>query len=307
MPHPQQDLLDRLGIKTFDTDPRLLTRKRLAALFGAKTSGRIILRKLVRSVIWHVHQGIQSDRVEAIESNIRSFFYLWLKPVLSHLAPKDLPKSADPYKALTEELTRLVLDEKLMLYSDFDFTDENFEHRRIGTSLPHVLVFAEKRGWIRLLRRFHKDLGCSVLALGGSPSSLTSEYTWRDIKHRLDKHTPPIDSGPDSLPKIQLIGIVDYDPSGHTIASSFREQLQLVGAPVARMDTIIHPDHYTPQEVAMFAFSLPPHHKTRNQTWMDQTGGIHGNLQGLEAESLPFARVRKLVQILVDQVPPLNP
>ena len=309
MPPPEKDLQDqlrKLGIKPFKDDPRQLTRDEVLSMFSAHSSGRLILRKLVRSVIWHVHQGIQLGDIDLIESNIRGFWYLWLKPILSHLDPGDLSKKADPYKALTQELTNLVMRQKLITYSDFDFTDENFEHRRIGVQRPEVLVFAEKRGWIRLLRRLHKNLSCSTLALGGSPSSLTSEYTSRDIKKSIAIQSAlPPDQEPHQL-SIHLVGIVDYDPSGHTIASAFAAHLQATGLAVASMVTLIKPNLYSPEQLKIFEFPLPTHHRSRNQKWLLQTGGIAGRLFGLEAESLPTRQAQKLLETIVLNLPKID-
>lgn len=296
-----QDHLDKLGIKHFEADPRSLSRADLVGLFGAASSGRIILRKLVRSVIWHVHQGIEAGQIEKLESNIRGFWYLWLKPVISHVKAGDLPKKADPYKAMTEEFTRLVFQEKLMSYRDFDFTDENFEERRIGLERPHVVVFAEKRGWVRLLRRVHKRLSCTTLALGGSPSSLTSEYTARDISKQIEKvveQSSPV--------KLHLIGVVDFDPSGQIIAKAFRGHLEAAGLQVQEMVTLIKPVLYSAEQLEMFKFGLSQKQKSRNERWVEATGGIGGLPFGLEAESLGSRRAQGLVEELVEQFVPLG-
>lgn len=322
MPQDLQARLDKLGIILFEKDPRTLTRDELAGLFGAASSGRIIIRKLVRSLIWHVHQGIGSGELDPIESNIRSFWYSWFKPIHSHMNPDDVSEKANLYQALTEEFTRLVLDEKLMRYTDFDFTDENFENRRIGTKRPHVLVFAEKRGAIRLLRRINRLTGCSTLALGGNPSALTSEYTARDIRKALVKLRPPLISLPPNIdlpdipeppqpapaepPPIHLIGIVDYDPAGHIIADAFRHHLEQTGLQVASVLSIIEPKHYAPDQIAIFKFNLPKRNKSRNKAWMKRTGGIDGQPFGLEVESLPMSKIQSLVIEAVTKIPPLE-
>lgn len=324
MPQDLQLRLNKLGIVPFDKDPRTLTRDELVDLFGAASSGRIIIRKLVRSLIWHVHQGIKAEELPPIESNIRSFWYSWFKPIHSHMDPGDVSAKANLYQALTEEFTRLVFDEKLMRYTDFDFTDENFEHRRIGTKRPHVLVFAEKRGAIRLLRRINQHTGCSTLALGGSPSALTSEYTARDIRKALIKLRPPLLTLPPAinlpdLPSLQppvqieeilpihLIGIVDYDPSGHIIAGAFRHHLEQAGMKIDSMLSIIEPRHYAPDQLNIFKFDLPKRNKSRNKAWMKRTGGINGQPFGLEVESLPMSKTQSLVIEAVTKIPPIEP
>lgn len=157
---------------------------------------------------------------------------------------------------------------KLFRYADFDFTDENWENRRIGTSRPEVLVFAEKAGWIRLL-----------------PSALTSEYTASHITSATKGERP-----------VRLIGIVDYDPAGDIVAHSFQAQLKSAGLTRSTLTTIIHPKHYTSDEIKIFKFPLPKKEKTKLKEWLKKTGGIDGKPYGLESESMPLDRAKALIQ-----------
>ena len=60
---------------------------------------------------------------------------------------------------MSHQFRNLVLEHKLFKYQDFNFTDENWENRRIGTSRPEILVFAEKTGWVRFLHEIHEQWG----------------------------------------------------------------------------------------------------------------------------------------------------
>ena len=171
--------------------------------------------------------------------------------------------------------------------ADFDFTDEGWEQRRLGTTRPDVLVFAEKTGWIRLLRRWHERWGVSILALGGFPSALTSEYTATHLAPLIGEKT------------VQLIGIVDFDPSGSLIASSFRGQLEASGLKVSEPRLLIEPKHYKDEELRMFAYPLPQSQKTKLSNWLEETGGIKGEAMGLESESLPIERLEGLLEALL--------
>jgi hypothetical protein len=178
-----------------------------------------------------------------------------------------------------------VLERKLFRYADFDFTDENWENRRIGAEHPQVLVFAEKTGWIRFLTDLHRELGVSVLALGGAPSALTSEYTATHLRAALPR-----------LRAVRLIGIVDYDPSGDIIAQAFQNQLAKVGLGRTTLATVLHPRHYAPAEVAVARYPLSKRRRTIVAKWMQKTGGIGGEAFGLESESLPPERMLALVK-----------
>ena len=198
--------------------------------------------------------------------------------------PGALESKKDPYDVMTQSFSEMVFDLKLFNYAAFDFTDENWENRRIGTTRPEILVFAEKRGWIRFLRELHEEIGVSVLALGGAPSALTSEYTATHINEALSEKKA-----------IKLIGIVDYDPSGSIIANAFQTQLIAAGLFISELNTVIHPRYYSTEEINIARYPLPKGEKTKQDKWLEQTGGIDGKAYGLESESMPFDRVRKII------------
>jgi hypothetical protein len=127
------------------------------------------------------------------------------------------------------------------------------------------------------------------LALGGYPSALTSEYTTRDVGAALKDRSP-----------VRLIGIVDYDPAGDLIAHSFQDQLEATGFPKTTLTTVIHPRHYTDEEIETFKFPLPKTERTKLSKWLDQTGGINGKAYGLEAESMPLDKLKSLIQGLIE-------
>ena len=132
-----------------------------------------------------------------------------------------------------------------------------------------------------------------MLALGGAPSALTSEYTARHIGEALreDKNEPGL----------CLIGIVDYDPSGDIIAEAFRDQLEAAGLPVSSLTTVIRPELYSQEEIEIFKFPLPKRQKTKTANWLARTGGIAGEPFGLESESMPRESLRLIIRELVLQ------
>lgn len=283
----KKSLLEANGIQHFDKDIRRMKRDELAASFGAKSSGRILLTRLIKNIIWQAYERINAKTAPLIKGNIRTFWYLWVKPTLAHFPDEDEAKS-DPYETMIKIFAEMVLDLKLFKYEEFDFSDENWENRRIGTTRPEVLVFAEKAGWIRFLRELHEELGVSILALSGYPSALTSEYTARDVGATLNGKEP-----------VRLIGIVDYDPAGDLIANSFQQQLWAVGFPKTILTTVIDPKHYSEDEIDIFKFPLPKSERTKLTKWLKQTGGINGKAYGLESESMPLDRLKELINELV--------
>lgn len=95
---------------------------------------------------------------------------------------------------------------------------------------------------------------------------------------------------------LRLVGIVDYDASGDMIATSFAQQLREAGVEVTSNELLIHPKHYTPEELRMFKFPLPKGQETKTKRWLEKTGGIGQEAYGLESESMPLERINKLLR-----------
>ncbi|MEM1007360.1 MAG: hypothetical protein AAGJ35_00015 [Myxococcota bacterium] len=278
-----------LGIVLLEKDIRLLSTEEISFHFGSARSGRIVLTRVFKSAIWQAYTRIQSGEESPIIGNLRTFFYRFIKPIMQDIPENTFRK--DPYETMLEVFEELVMDEQLFQYADFDLTDENWQNRHLGTKHPHILVFAEKTGWSRFLRRWHEELGFSVLALGGFPSALSSEYTVRAMREVLAQDQ-----------KVRTIGIVDYDPSGWSIAKSFIQQLSVCGLNVEDPPLLIHPKHYQTQEIDMFAFSLPKRQPTKQAKWMELSGGIEGQPKGLEAESMPLERIDRLLRAEINRL-----
>lgn len=278
--------LEELGIVEFEQDMRRMNRDELAAFFASRRSGRIVLTRLIRSIVWQAHERILRGLEPPIRGNLRTFWYRFVKPVLAHISANDAAKS-DPYDVMLRVFAELVAEHRLIRYAEFDFTDENWEVRRIGERQPETIVFAEKTGWVRWLREVWERFSVTTLALGGAPSLLTSEYTLAALR------AAGLEPGRTEL---RLIGLVDYDPSGHIIAAAFQQQLASLGWPNSTLSTLISPENYSPQQLEMFAFELPRGQPTKTQKWLEETGGIGGRALGLEAESIPYERVLELLE-----------
>jgi hypothetical protein len=279
------DLLASEDIRHFDQDIRKMSRKQLLKHFGADSSGRLLVFKLVRNLIWQAYERIQSGDEPPIKSNIRTFWYLWIKPALAHF-PEVYKQKTHPFDIMIKAFVEMTLEQKLVQYSDFDLADDNWENRRIGSSRPEVMLFSDKAGWMRMLRELHQELGVSVLTIRGMPSAITSHYTANHIRAALKSERP-----------LRLIGIINYDPAGYKMAQALQEQLKASGFTKSKLSLIIHPKHYTKDEIKLFRIPIPKSPKT-NQ-WLKETGGIDGKAYGLESESMPVERLQSLLRKLI--------
>jgi len=138
----------------------------------------------------------------------------------------------------------------------------------------------------------------TVVALSGWPSLLSTEYMGLHIQEAAGFDPPEKVWDEVTVP---LFSIVDWDTTGWYIARAFIEQLQDVGLQRYELHNLIHPEHYTHDELEFLTYPLPdgPRQRKKNRTWLEHDGGIEGALLGLEADSLPRQR---LAEILAKQI-----
>ena len=79
---------------------------------------------MMRGIIWQVYERIRSKKEAPIYGNLRTFWYRFIKPVLSHFDDDDM--KSDPYNVMLRVFAEMVMEQKLFHYRDFDFTDDVF-------------------------------------------------------------------------------------------------------------------------------------------------------------------------------------
>ena len=137
-------------------------------------------------------------------------------------------------------------------------------------------MFAEKVGFWRWLKRVQKVWPVTVVALGGMPSLLSSEYLLRDLREVVDV----------DVSVLTLFSVVDWDPSGWQIARAFARQLERVGASTVSLTSLVTPELYSEQERAIYRYPLPRKQRTKNRKWLQETGGLDGQGFGLESDAV---------------------
>jgi hypothetical protein len=271
----------RARVRQFEQDLRTMTAQQLKKEFSAASSGRIVVNELIRNVVYQAYSWIQKGKAPAIDGNLRSLYYQWVKPVLSKLV-RELGKiKTDPYDEMSNAMEYFIVDLKLFRYEDFGLVDERWENRFFSDGRnPNVLVFAEKNGFVKWLQEVSRRFGVHAIALGGSPSHLSTEYLVGQLRKKFKSFEPLV-----------LFGVTDYDPSGADIAASFREQLERQGVKVASFSQLVEPKAFVSDEVVTFRFSVPGKYPARVQRWLKEGGGLEGQAFGLEADSLPKQRL----------------
>ena len=116
----------------------------------------------------------------------------------------------------------------------------------------------------------------TIVALGGTPSLLSSEYLLRELGERVDLETT----------ELELFSVVDWDPSGWQIERAFARQLERVGAPAVSLTSLVTPALYSEAERAIYRYPLPRKQGTKNRKWLEATGGLDGQGFGLESDAV---------------------
>jgi hypothetical protein len=252
------------------------------------SSGAIVLRKLVRNMVWQNYVWIRDGKRPPFEGLIRSFWYSHVKPVYGRLGLLDPTK--DQASVVNDVLAEMVVEYGLFHYWDMGFFDDGAPYRKIGPRCPKVIFFTEKEGLFPVVDRAHLQWGVSVIALGGSPNRISTDYLVHELGKVLDlRHVP-----------VHLFGYTDYDPAGtYRIAEAFRSQLQQVGVKVATMYQITQPANFTSQEIDLYKVPLHPtgaDGKTLLRRWKREGYGVvipgDATTYGIVADSMEPVRVR---------------
>ena len=276
--------LERLKISQFEEGIFEMSFDELRQYFSFGT-GALNTSMLIKNLIWQDHRKILAGEIESIFGNVRSYWYARLKPVLSRA---EAPNYADKYHMMGGLLAALVVRERLLCYADFGFVDDNRHNRALGVDNSHIIVVAEKTGHMPLLEQLNRDYEVTVVALGGQPSALASEYLLRDL---LESGFAPTEPTP-------LFTIVDYDPTGDSIVRSFIWQLQALGFPgeFTRVD-LAHPSRMSSDQIRLNKYRLSQRKSERkkNRQWAGRTRGLqsygHGVFYGIEADAMTWSQL----------------
>ncbi len=278
----------RLSIKDIPIKSNILfmPEEKILANFGTST-GKVIVSTLIVNFLWQQALRIRAGMGNPVEGgNVRSLWYL-IKPLLSRLGLLD---GTNHYKTLSQKLAELVAH-KIVSYRDFDlYEDGRWE---IGQKNPHIILMAEKSAHFRFLQQMKEALSCSIISTSGMPKTITSEYFTTDLKTAVDGHH--------LKDRVVIISLVDYDPAGHLILDTFRNDLKVFGVKHPTPINLSNLKNYTAEEIKFMHFNLLEEDEIPGKIlkdWMKKTGGINGKPLGMEVDVLMMdrPRVKKLVQ-----------
>jgi len=259
----------------------------------------------MRNIVWQTRERIVAGDKPPLKELLRTFWYMYIKPTLSRAGA--LAIETDQYAQLIDNIVYMVKEIKVMEYKDIGFRDDNQAHRRVGAN-ANIILFSEKLGHQAFLSDISDKYNVSILALGGQPSVLNSEYFVDTLK----------ETGVNLQRSFYLFSIVDYDTSGWIIRDAFLDNLKFYGIPNTRVFDLITPDMLTPDEVKLARYRIPETEsmQAKNKSWLKE---VHKRnyknqehleeikkgkqtLYGLEAESISGKR---LSQKLEEEMAPL--
>lgn len=299
--------LRQAGIRHFDVLIHDQDRAWLVKSFASGASTYPVnVARLMRNIIWQTRERIVRGERERLTELVRTFWYMYVKPTLSRAGA--LAKETDQYKQLVAQLTYMVTDLDVMRYADIGFRDDNEAHRRVGAS-ANIVLFSEKLGHQSFLSEMAERYQVSIIALGGQPSVVNSEYFVDSLRA----------AGVNLRRSFYLFSVVDYDPSGWIIRDAFVNNLAFYGIRNVRMVDLITPDMLTPEEVGFSRYRLPVkgdmavktgdwlkevhRRKYANQPLLEETERGQQVLYGLEAEAVSGQRLAaKLEEVMAPLV-----
>ncbi len=300
---PIEERLRQLGIRHYDEAIHEQSKEWLIKNFSSgSTDYPINVSLLLRNIIWQTREHIQQGEKPPLKELIRTFWYMYIKPVLSRVDA--LSHETDQYDRVINTLVSMVKDWQLMEYKDIGFRDDKKANRKVG-SYANIIVFSEKIGHQDFLTELFEQYRVSILALGGQPSVLNVEYFVDELKKlKVDIRR-----------SFYLFSVVDYDPSGWIIRDAFLENLGHFGVKNTKVIDLIHPDMLTPEEVNLARYRFPDTEamKTKNIAWLKE---VHKRgyknqkyleeetrqgkiLYGLESESISLKRLKSALEELM--------
>jgi hypothetical protein len=283
---PREIRLRREGIYNFKETIHLQPAEWLIKHFGPGRKYPVNVNKLMKNIIWQIRTRIVRREHPPIKGLLRSFWYTHIKNTLSRA--DSLGSDVDQYDQMIKVFVQLIQYCGFMRYKEMGFIDDNAHDRQLGIN-NHIILFAEKSGHYPLLKEITQTTDVTILSLGGQPSLLSAEYFVDEMKAQ----------GMDIRKSFYTYSLVDYDTSGWIIKDAFLNDLKFFGLKYIQHKDLLLPEIFTQEEIELNKFTLPqsPEMKAKNKKWLEESGGINGELYGLEADAAPAERIEDLFTV----------
>ena len=180
---------------------------------------------------------------------------------------------------------------RLFHYHQIGFVDPFPASRILGDRHPQRILLVEKGDLLEEhALQLQKEFGLTALILKGCPSLLATEYFCKALRE--------IYQGP-----VEVYYYGDFDDAGWDIGPAFVKQLLFYGIQCVRMERLVLPQIFTPEEQMLYSRPLDaqaPHLITRQQRFLQESGGVQGQLRGIHGNWLqPYSRLRTRLEELM--------
>jgi len=247
----------------------------------------------IKNVIWQTFEKLKAGQTPFDVGNLRSFWY-YIKDTLDRIGAN----KGNPY-LIVSDMFMVMVKAGLFKYRDFRFDDDDKGNRWHARKNPHIIFFAEKTSYSDLLQEVTRDFDITTLAAGGQPSYLSAEYFVDELRAH----------GVDLSREFIIISLVDFDPAGDIIASTFVENLMDNGIknirtfpgpfyPSFKRKDIVVPANMTEaQRQKVFRLPLKVRKSGLAARWAARTGGVNGKKNinfGIEVMVMPKAQIMQI-------------
>jgi len=272
---------------------------------------------VIRSIIMAEVEAVRAGETREMRT-LRGFWYEIVKPILSHLGVLNKKTSTNKDVSWDRNLSEMLGDivkSGLTSYEELRIIDgsrqrisaRNIPERlvdvgMVGGHYPWVILFTEKDTIWPVIRNLATLYGVSAISGGGQPALSCSENITREIIRK-----PAFqDAQPE---KIVILSLTDYDPAGYSIANAQLNQVLIAAnkMPInecGRLKEVIHhrlglePSQLTAGELEANAYTPKDKGLTK---WVKEVGGINGQPLGLELDSLPLSRLRRMFATAIEK------
>lgn len=272
----------------------------------AGQSDSVVMRSIVIAEVEAVRAGEPRER-----RTMRGLWYDRVKPLLSRAGilndltrgGKPIPWDAKLSKYLAELVRMnftsyeelLIIDGSRQRQPAREITTGLIDVQLVGAHFPWVILFTEKDTIWGELQSLSDLYGVSAISGGGEPSAACTENTVRAIvRSEAFKREQP--------ESLVILSLTDYDPYGYHIAAAQENQIfesvrALDSGEMGALHKLNHvrlglqPDQLSPAERMANAYEPKD---IGLEDWYKKTGGVDGQPLGLELDSLPLSRLRRM-------------
>lgn len=259
-----------------------------------RTPNSLLFNMMYQSYVYYQESG-----VVPYGDTLSGYYYRPLQSTLyrggfiteAQFLAKTVSNKDKLYQLFLRLLHAMVYHHRIFTYESFGLKDPYPQDRLIGIHRPHQILLVEKGDKIEDYgQQLQAEFGVTLHILQGMPSLMSTEFFAKELKSR-------------GLHRVEIFFYGDFDVVAWDIGPAFIKQLRFYGIECTRLERLVLPDSFTPEELRLFSRPIDiPNSKmeSRLQRWLRECGGLNGQPRGIHANHLlPYPRIQaRLEQLL---------